>query len=317
MAHRVVALAYDGLCTFEFGITAEVFALPRPELDRDWYDFAVAGVEPGPLRALGGITVDVDGGMDLLGSAETIVIPGWRDAREHPPDELVDALRDAHASGARIVTICSGVFVLAATGLLDGRPATTHWRYEELFRRMHPAVDLRPDVLYIDDGDLLTSAGSAAGIDLCVHIVRLDHGAEVATSVARRLVVPPHRDGGQAQFVPGPLPPSEEGPTMAAVMDWALARLDEPMTVADLADQAHMSERSFLRRFKAETGSSPHRWVTRQRVHHAQHLLETTGHPIEHLAVLAGFGSAESLRVHFRRIIGTSPSAYRRSFTRR
>ncbi|HSK95099.1 MAG TPA: DJ-1/PfpI family protein, partial [Euzebyales bacterium] len=201
----VAAIAYDGLCTFEFGIAVEVFGLPRPELDLDWYEFMVCAAEPGPLHATGGVRVAADHGLAAVAGAGTVVVPGWRDPDEPPPPALVDALLRAHARGARLLSICSGVFVLAATGLLDGRPATTHWRYAERLARRHPRITVLPDVLYVDDGELLTSAGSAAGIDLCLHVVRRDHGAHVAAQVARRLVSAPHRDGGQAQFVPRPL----------------------------------------------------------------------------------------------------------------
>ena len=311
--HRVVALAYDRLCTFEFGLAVEVFGLPRPELDVPWYDFAVAAVEPGPLRATGGIRVEVDGGLGLLERADSIVAPGWRGAEEAPPEPLLAALRAAHGRGARLVSICSGVFLLAAAGLLDGRRATTHWRYVEALARRYPRVRVAPDVLYVDEGDILTSAGSAAGLDLCLHIVRRDHGASVANAVARRLVIAPHREGGQGQFIEAPVA-RDVGARLAALLDWLQAHCHEPQSVAAMAARAGMSPRSFARRFKQATGLGPHDWLLRQRVRRAQDLLETTDLPVERIAESCGFGAPETLRHHFRRIAKTTPSAYRRAF---
>lgn len=311
--HTVAALAYDGLCTFEFGIAVEVFGLPRPELDVEWYDFVVCSFERGPLRATGGVQIEAAAGLPALRRADTIVVPGWRDVDEVPPEPLLRALRAAHARGARLMTICSGVFVLAAAGLLDGRRATTHWRYVDRLRSRHPFVVVEPDVLYVEDGRILTSAGSAAGIDLCLHVVRRDFGAEVANRVARRLIVPPHRDGGQAQYVPEPLRPSA-GKGLAAVLDWAGRSLAAPLTVEELARRAAMSPRTFARRFRAETGTTPHRWLLHQRLLAAQRRLETTLDPIDEVAAASGFDSAATLRLHFRRALGTTPTAYRRRF---
>src|SRR5689334_8425558 len=207
----VVALAYDGLCTFEFGVAAEIFGLDRPEMGNAWYRFRVAAIEPGPLRALGGISVAADGGLALVENAGTIIVPGWRGADSPVPQRLLKALRRAHKRGARLLSFCSGVFVLAATGLLDGRRATTHWRYSDALASAYPEVTVVPDVLYVDEGNVLTAAGSAAGIDLSLHLVRRDWGAAAANSVARRLVVPCHRDGGQAQFIEAPVPEATEG----------------------------------------------------------------------------------------------------------
>ncbi|MGL5859061.1 MAG: transcriptional regulator FtrA [Angustibacter sp.] len=317
MAHSVTSIAYDGLCTFEFGIVAEVFALARPELETDWYTYSVAAAEPGSLRAAGGLSITVGHGLEAIAAADTVILPGWRDVTQRPPIPLLEAIQAAHARGARLVSICSGAFVLAAAGLLDGRPAATHWRYTGQLQDRYPHVDVQPDVLYIDDGDILTSAGSAAGIDLCLHIVRSDHGAQVAATVARRLVVQPHRDGGQAQFIPDAIRARRDTPTVAAAMDWALAHLDQPLTVTQLAQQVRVAERTFLRRFNAEVGMTPHRWLTRQRLHRAQQLLESTDDSIDLIACRSGFGSAESLRAHFRRTLRTSPGTYRRTFTRR
>jgi AraC family transcriptional regulator, transcriptional activator FtrA len=312
--HRVVALAYDRLAMFEFGIVTEAFALPRPELDVPWYDFSVCSIDARPLRATGGITVRANGGLSALRRADTIVIPGWRDADEPPPDALLNALRHAHRRGARLLSICSGVFVLAAAGLLDGRRATTHWRYAERLAARFPHIRVEPDVLYIDEGRVLTSAGSAAGIDLCLHVIRKDHGARIANQVARRLVVAPHRDGGQAQFIPSPMP-VESTRGLAALTEWARANLHRRLTVEALARQARMSSRNFARRFNAELGTTPHRWIAHQRLLAAQHRLETTDDSIDRIAEAVGLQTAATLRQHFQQRLGTSPTAYRRRFS--
>ena len=311
---RVAALAYDRLATFEFGITVEIFGLPRPELDVDWYRFRVCSLEPGPLRATGGVTIQPDTGLRGLSRAGTIVIPGWRDADERPPEVLLRAVRAAHARGARLVTICSGVFVLAAAGLLDGRRATTHWRYVDRLRARYPRVRVEPDALYVDDRNILTSAGSAAGIDLCLHIVRKDYGAEVANQVARRLIVSPQRDGGQSQYIPAPLR-AEAGHGMARVLDWAQRHLGELLTVDTLARRAAMSPRTFARRFRDETGTTPHRWLTHQRLLAAQRRLEATDESIDEVAQAVGLQTAATLRMHFRRSLRSTPTAYRRQFS--
>ncbi len=268
----VAVVAYAGLCTFEFGIAVEVFGLPRPEMGAGWYRFRVCAAEPGPIRAVGGIRVETDFGLDAVATAGTVIVPGWRGAREVPPPALVAALRAAHARGARLVSLCSGVFVLAATGLLDGRRATTHWRYLPTLAELHPAVRIEPDVLYVDEGDVLTAAGSAAGIDLSVHIVRRDHGARIANQVARRLVLPPHREGGQAQYVERPVP-RHAGSRLAGLLDRLRGRLAEPLAVPALAAEAGMSERTFLRRFAEATGTTPGDWLVGERLAHARTLL--------------------------------------------
>jgi AraC family transcriptional activator FtrA len=309
----VSALVYDRMATFEFGIVTEMFALPRPELNVPWYAFTVCALNRGPMRATGGVSVQARSGLGSLRRAGTIVIPGWRDPAERPPEALLAALRRAHARGARLLSICSGVFVLAAAGLLDGRRATTHWRYVERLRADYPAIRVEPDVLYVDEGAILTSAGSAAGIDLCLHVIRRDYGAEIANQVARRLVVSPHREGGQAQFIREPVPTSPEG-GLAPVMEWAVKRLREPLTVAELARQARMTPRTFARRFVKESGATPHRWLTHQRLEAAQRRLETTRDAIDDVAEACGFDSAMTLRHHFRRAFRTTPTAYRRRF---
>ncbi|MEM7272958.1 MAG: transcriptional regulator FtrA [Actinomycetota bacterium] len=310
---RVVAVAYDGLCAFEFGVAAELFGLPRPELDVEWYEFSVVSVDPGPLRTLGGLTLAAPTDLSAVATAGTVVLPGWRDPGEEPPPELLDALRAANANGARLLSICSGVFVLAATGLLDGLAATTHWRYTERLQAAHPTIDVRPGVLYVDNGSLLTSAGSAAGLDLGLHLIRRDHGAAVANRVARRLVLSPQRAGGQAQFIADPVPPDPNA-SLATTMDWIQERLDRPLTVAEMAANANLSARTFARRFRSEIGLPPHRWLVTQRVAAAKRLLETTDASVDVIAARCGFGSGATLRHHFQREASTTPSAYRASF---
>jgi AraC family transcriptional regulator, transcriptional activator FtrA len=311
----VVAIAYDGLCTFEFGVAAEIFALPRPEMGRGWYRFAVCGVDTGPLRAAGGISVSVDGGMELLGKADLVVVPGWRGILEPVPDRLVHELGEAHRRGARIMSLCSGIVVLCATGLLRGRRATTHWRYLAELSERYPDVALQADVLYVDEGDVLTAAGSAAAIDLCLYVVRKDFGPEAANSVARRLVVPPHRDGGQAQFIETPVLPEREGARFGPLFDWMRERLDQDLTVNELAAKAGMSTRTFQRRFAAATGTAPSAWLLQERLRRARDLLEKGDRrSLDDIAAASGFGSPATMRHHFRERLGTSPAAYRARF---
>ncbi len=313
---RVAAIVSDRLCTFELGIVVEIFGLVRPELD-PWYTFRTVSIDPGPLRATGGLSLGPLPGLGALRGCGTLVVPGWRDPDEPVPERLCERLRRAHARGARILSVCSGVFVLAAAGLLDGRRATTHWRYAERLTQRYPALDVDPDVLYIDEGDVLTSAGSAAGIDLCLHLVRRDFGADVANRVARRLVVPPHREGGQRQFVPAPVDqdPGEAG--FARLLDDLRRTLERPHSVATMARRAKTSVRTLARRFEQKTGTTPYRWLTAERVQRAQVLLETSDLAIERIAERCGFGDAQALRQHFRRHVGTSPATFRRTFRQR
>jgi AraC family transcriptional activator FtrA len=310
--HRVAVLAYEGLCTFEFGIAVEMFGLARPEFDR-WYAFMVCGLEKRPLRAVGGIRITPAKGLSGLQQADTIIIPGWRNPDESPPEELIRALIKAHHHGARLVSICSGVFVLAATGLLNGRQATTHWRYVDKLTRAFPLIQIQPDVLYVDEGDILSSAGSAAGIDLCLHIIRKDFGTVVANRVARRLVIPPHREGGQAQFIDKPVG-EEAHPWLAQLLEWTSARIQKQITVEKLASVAHVSKRTLSRRFAETTGTSPLDWVNGLRVRRAKDLLETTTLSVEEIAEACGFGSTAVLRHHFRIRIKLSPNMYRSRF---
>jgi len=314
--HLVAALAYDGLCTFEFGCVVEMFSLERPELGVDWYRFAVCAAERGPIRAAGGIQVVAPHGLAMLAKADTIIIPGWRGADEPPPDALLRALQRAHARGARLASICSGVFVLAAAGLLDGKAATTHWRYADKLRERHPTIDVRTNALYVDEGDILTSAGSAAGLDMLLHLVRRDHGAKVANQVAQRLVIPPHRLGDQAQFVPRPMP-VDDAARLSRLMDWVRAHPAQPHTPASLAKRAAMSVRTLQRQFQDTAGLTPLAWVTRERVAVARELLESSRRPMADIAERTGFGSEESFRRHFRLVTGTSPATYRRQFATR
>ena len=311
--HLVVVLAYDNLCTFEFGCAVEIFSLARPELGVDWYRFAVCAEERGAVRAAGGVCVQVSHGLAMLGLADTIIIPGWRGVDVAPSPSLVRRLVAAHRRGARILTICSGVFVLAAAGLLDGKAATTHWRYADLLQARYPEIEVRANSLYVDEGQLLSSAGSAAGLDMMLHVVRRDHGPRVANQVAQRLVVAPHRLGDQAQFVARPVP-LDEAARLARLMDFVRAHPADHYTLAVLAERAAMSVRTLQRQFKQSLGISPIDWLIRERVEVARQLLETTAKPIPHVTELAGFASDESFRRHFRQVTGVSPSAYRQQF---
>ena len=312
--HRVMALIYNGLSPFEFGIVVEAFGLRRPELDRPWYQFDVCSLERGPVTAIGGFKLEARLSIRSLRQADTIVLSGWRNPDELPPEALLREIRAAHRRGARLVSICSGVFILAAAGVLDGGTATTHWRYADRLAERYPGIKVAPDVLYVDGGQVLTSAGSAAGIDLCLHIIRQDHGSAIANQVAKRMVMPPHRDGGQAQYIHRKQP--EPGPSkFVQMLDWAQANLDQNLSVEAMAKQAHMSARNFARRFAAEVGATPHRWLTRQRLIAAQQMLESTSRSIDEIAEAVGMGNAMTLRHHFRRELKTSPSAYRARFS--
>jgi AraC family transcriptional activator FtrA len=309
----VICIAYDGLSLFEAGIASEVFGVDRPEIDGVLYRFRIAQGEPGVLRSRGGLSIQSQGGLRLLNGASLIIVPGWRDHRETPGPQLLRALRAAHDRGSRLLSICTGAFVLAAAGVLDGRSATTHWRYAQAFRERFPAVDLLPEVLYADEGDVITSAGSAAGIDACLHVVRKDYGSAVANIVARTMVTPPHRAGGQLQYIPSSVA-IDEGGSLAPVMDWARSRLHRPLRMGDLAARAAMSERSFLRHFRAQVGMGPMEWLRRERVAVAQQLLERSAKRLETVADEAGFGSVTALRTAFREIAGGPPTQHRRQF---
>lgn len=306
----VCAIAYDGLCTFEFGIAAELFALPRPEFKR-WYRFATVKAEPGPIRALGGITLDAQEDLGLLQDASLIIVPGWRGADTAVPEELCEALRAAYGRGARIASICSGVFVLAAAGLLNGKTATTHWRYTDKLAKSYPEIDVDPDVLFVERDRVFTSAGSAAGLDLGLHIIRQDFGAQVASSVARRLVLPAQRDGGQRQFIPRPEPKARVGSGLAALQDRIRASIDEEWPIERMARTAATSGRTLARRFHEEAGTTPLNWLKVERVSRAAELLENGSIPLSDVWEICGFGSAESFRREFRKTMGIPPIRYR------
>ncbi|KGM50176.1 transcriptional regulator [Pseudooceanicola atlanticus] len=308
-----VALVYDGLCTFEFGVAAEVFGLDRPEMGPGWYRFASCGIGDGPLRAHGGLTITPDHGPELIEEADIIVVPGWKGADHPVPEALCAALRRAHARGARLVSICSGAFVLAATGLLDGGDATTHWRYADKLGQRHPGIAVDARSLYRGRDGIWTSAGSAAGIDLLIEIVRQDFGAAAANSVARRLVVPAHRSGGQAQFLERPVPARASG-EIAPLLDRIRERPDAPWTSERMAGEVRMSLRTFLRRFQEATGTTPGEWLTDERIEAAKALLCEADLSIETVAGAVGFGSAHALRHHFRNRIGLTPTEYRTRF---
>ncbi|MFF1549068.1 GlxA family transcriptional regulator [Streptomyces sp. NPDC058291] len=307
--HRVVVLALDGVYPFELGIPSRIFGAADGH-----YEILTCTVDGLPVRTNADFTVGVEHGPEALATADTVVIAPI--ATDRVTSELPDAVAEALARirpEARIVSICTAAFVLAAAGLLDGRRATTHWQVTELFRRMHPQVELDPDVLFVDDDRVLTSAGAASGVDVCLHIVRKDHGSELANQVARRCVVPPFRDGGQAQYIEQPVPEAGAAGT-AATRSWALERLDQPLALADLAAHARMSLRTFARRFHDEVGLSPGRWLIQQRVAHARRLLEASDLSVDQIAARVGFATGASLRQHLHTAIGVSPQAYRRTF---
>jgi AraC family transcriptional activator FtrA len=303
---RTVALATtEGMRHFELAIAYEVF----DQVDT-WYDVIVCG--SGTVR-VGRFRLEPDCGLDQLARADTVIVPALADVDDALPTDLVEAVRAAHETGARVVSLCTGAFVLAAAGLLDGRRATTHWAHTEALTARYPLVEVDPDVLYVDSGSVLTSAGKAAALDLCLHLVRSDHGSAIANTVARSLVVPPHRAGGQAQFVTTPVPAQDDHP-LAGLLPWVTQRLDHPLTVEDLARQANMSSRHLGRHFRSATGTTPLQWLLIQRIRRAQELLETTDDSLDVIAAAAGMGTSATLRRHFNRTVGVPPDAYRRTF---
>lgn len=306
----VAIAATDGMLHFEVGMACEVFARDPTGQADPWYEVVVCGT--GPVR-VGRFQMEPDDGLDRLARADTVIIPAVEDVDVDVSPDLLDAVRAAHAAGARMVSLCTGAFVLAAAGVLDGLRATTHWAHTEALAARYPRVRVDPDVLYVDNGTVLASAGKAAAIDLCLHLIRRDHGSTVANAVARRLVVPPHRAGGQAQYVTTPVPARDDHP-LAALFPWVLQRLDRPLTVEDLARQANMSSRNLARHFRAVTGTTPLLWLSTQRIRRAQELLENTDDSIDVIAEAAGLGTATTLRRHFHRTLGVPPDAYRRTF---
>jgi len=314
VASKVALAATDGMLHFELGLAAEVFGAAPPGLAESWYDFAICA--SGPIR-VGRFQLEPDRGLDHLVRADTVLVPALADVDTvlDPPPDLVEAVRAAYEAGARVASLCTGAFVLAAAGLLDGLRATTHWAHTDSLAARFPLVQVDPDVLYVDNGRVLTSAGKAAAMDLCLHLVRRDRGSAVANAVARRLVVPPHRAGGQAQFVPAPVPAVNDR-SLGELLSWAAARLERPLTVEDLARQANMSARNLGRHFRSATGTTPLQWLLTQRIRRAQELLETSDAGIDVVAEAAGMGTATTLRRHFQRVLGVSPDAYRRTFRR-
>ena len=313
-ARNVAVVLYDGFTAFELGVACEVFGddswVPPGE---PWYRLFLCAAEPGPVTSDAGFDILVPHGLEVLSRADTVIVPPTYRTDE-VPHGVYEALRRAHARGARLVSLCAGAFVLADAGLLGGRRVATHWADCEELADRHPQLEVDSGVLFVDDGDILTGAGSAASIDLCLHVVRQDFGSEVATRLARQLVVPPQRDGDQAQYIETPLPAADRSDLFADTMAWVQEHLGEPMTVEDLAARSAMSPRTFARRFTATTGSSPYQWLLRRRVQFAQRLLETGALSIDGVAAESGFGTADNLRKHFGRVVHTSPKAYREAF---
>jgi AraC family transcriptional activator FtrA len=309
----VAALLQERVATFELGIVAEIFGLPRPEMGADWYRFVTVAERPGPLRATGGLQVCPEAGLDMLAAADTIIIPGWRTDGAPVTPAVKQVLSQAYARGARLVSVCSGAFLLAACGLLAGREATTHWRYTDRLQALYPDIAVNPDVLYVDAGQVLTSAGSAAGVDLMLHIVRQDFGARAANEIARRMVMAPHREGGQAQFIERPVP-RHAAARLGSLLEAVRRRPSERWTIVRMARRVAMSQRTFIRRFHESTGMGPGEWVIAARLEVARFLLESTAADLDEIARSAGFGNPAALRHHLRRRVGLTPTAYRASF---
>jgi transcriptional regulator GlxA family with amidase domain len=313
--HTVAILIYDHINPFELAVATEVFSLDYAELGVEWYRTYICGIESRPIPTRAGFSISTSYNLTHMTQANTIIIPSTTPGDTKIPDQLLEALRDAYQRGVRIVSFCAGAFVLAAAGLLNGRRATTHWQWSAQMAQQYPLVRVDPSVLYVDDGQVLTSAGTAAAIDLALYIVRKDYGAEIALAVARRMVVPPLREGGQAQYIQRPLSNLIELTSFSTTLQWMKEHLHEELPIERLAKEMKMSQRTFARRFRAETGTTPHQWLLQQRILHAQSLLERTGETIERIASLSGFSSAAMLRIHFQHLVQTSPQAYRHSFS--
>jgi transcriptional regulator GlxA family with amidase domain len=313
-ADTVAVVALDGVSPFHLSVPFLVFGEDRSDEGVPRMRVLVCGERRGLLRTTAGFSIQCEHGLEAISRATIVIVPAWRDVQQRVPAKLLEALRRAHRRGATVVGLCLGAFVLAEAGLLDGRAATTHWRYADEFARRFPAVRCEPGVLYVDEGTLLTSAGTAAGIDCCLHLLRRRMGSELANRVARRMVVPPHRQGSQAQFVEAPLPSRAGGDRLAKTLDWARGHLDQALDVDTLAGRSLMSRRTFTRRFRETTGASVTQWLNAERLARAQRLLETTKLSIDEVASASGFGSPLSMRQHFARSLRTAPSAYRREF---
>jgi transcriptional regulator GlxA family with amidase domain len=316
MLNNVAVVVLDGVAPFELGVLCEVFGIDRTDDGLPAYDFRTCSPGGAPVRSSCGFTITPTDDLTPLASSDLVAVPAHPLDGDTPP-AVLDGLRAAAARGARILSVCSGAFVRGEAGLLDGRRCTTHWRYAAELAERHPAAMVDPNVLYVADGLIFTSAGTAAGIDLCLYLVRAEHGSAAATGVARRMVVPPHRDGGQAQYVEAPLPPAEQAPTLQPLLAWMVTALDHPLDVPTLAARAHMSPRTFARRFRAEIGATPHDWLTAQRVLLARRLLEDSDLGVDAVAARAGFGTAAALRHHFTRRLHATPQASRRTFQHR
>jgi AraC family transcriptional regulator, transcriptional activator FtrA len=310
----VAILAYDGLCTFEYGIAFEVFGLKRPEMGDDWYRCVTVAVEDGPLRTSSGLTMLTQASSQILQDADLIIVPGWRGINESVPVQLVEQLKSAHKRGTRVASLCSGIVLIAEANLVQGRTVTTHWRYAEAVQTRFPDIKIDASILYADHGDILTAAGSAAGIDLCLHIVRKDFGSVAANSVARRLVVQPLREGGQQQFIEAPVQQLRVGKPLSNFIDQLRGSLDRAHTIESMASAAGMSTRSFQRLFTEMTGMAPADWLAQERVITARTLLETTHQSLEEVAFSVGFGSLETFRHQFSKRTGLAPASYRKRF---
>lgn len=317
MAHRIAAAVYDGLLAFEYSVAREILGRDRSEFDAGWYDFVPCRVEPGSLVSSHGLEIVPNGTLDDLSRADTVLIAGWRTPREAPPEPMLEALRAAHARGARLVSVCTGAFAIAWAGLLDGRRATTHWMHLETLEEQFPQIEIEKDALYVHDvsgpGWISTSAGCAAGLDLCLALVREDFGLKVANAVARRMVAPAHREGGQTQYAEAPAGVVDDD-HFGPVLDWMIQRLELSMNVGEIASTFGFSLRTLQRRFQEQTGLSPHRWLVQQRVSKARELLESSDLSVERIATESGLGSAANLRKHLARHLGTTPRAYRSAF---
>ncbi len=313
--HTVAVIAYDAVNPFELAVATEVFGLERPELGVTWYRFLICAEEARPVRTSVGLSLTTPYSLEQLVEADTVIVPSSHPGIVPVSEKVLESLRDAYQRGTRIISFCTGAFLLAAAGLLDGRRAATHWMWAAELAARYPSVQVDAQVLYIDDGQILTSAGTAAAIDLSLHVVRQDYGADIAAAVARRMVVSPHRNGGQAQYIEMPLPASGEGEPFGTTVAWMTTHLHEQLTVEQMAAQAIMSPRTFARRFHATFGTSPYHWLLQQRIALAQRLLETTDEPIERVATCCGFSSAATFRLHFQRLLRTSPQSYRQTFS--
>ncbi|MDM0018845.1 GlxA family transcriptional regulator [Variovorax saccharolyticus] len=311
---RVAVLAFDGVSLFHLSVPGIVFGVQPPPDDLPKYAVGYCALTPGRVRCDQGMELEVPGGLDAMVAADIVVVPAWNHPEIAAPLALTDALRQAHARGAQVIGLCLGAFVLGDAGLLDGRRATTHWACRELFAQRFPKTHFHPDVLYVDDGNVITSAGTVAAIDCCLHILRLRHGTDVANRVARLLVTPPHRQGGQAQYIEQPVPALSSEARLPGVLEWARSHLSDPLSLDAMADVARMSRRTFTRRFREATGVTVSKWLSAERIGRAQQLLETTDMTIEQVAAEAGFGTSLSLRQHFADQVRTSPSSYRRAF---